>query len=117
MAKVNRGEEDDIQEALALLARVKDLIVSRACQGSDMLRLEEREIYLPSCHSLKAIVTMSNFPHRLKNYLRSGPLGQQHLAIFEENRLSAMHACHNKKFIRLLTASLHNFLQKKWSVP
>jgi len=117
MAKVNRGEEDDLQEALALLARVKDLKVSSACQGSAMLRFKDREIYLPSCHSLKAIVTMSNFPHRLKNYLRSGPLGQQHLAMFEKNRLSAVHACHNKKFIRLLTTSLHNFLQKKWSVP
>lgn len=110
--KVSRGEEDDLQEALALLARVKDLKVSSACQGSAMLQLEERAIYLPSCHSLKAIVTMSDFPHRLKSYLRSGPLGQQHLALFEENRLSAMHACHNKKFIRLLTASLHKFLKK-----
>lgn len=117
MAKISRGEEDDLQEALALLARVKDLKVSSACQGSAMLQLEERKIYLPSCHSFKAIVTMSNFPHSLKNYLRSGPLGQQHLALFEENRLSAVHACHNKKFIRILTASLQTFLQKKMSVP
>ena len=117
MVKASRGEEDDLQKALALLARVKDLKVSSACQGSAMLQLEEREIYLPSCHSLKAIITMSNFPQRLKNYLRSGPLGQQHLALFEENRLSAVHARHNKKFIRVLTASLHTFLQKNWSVP
>lgn len=112
MAKVWRGDEVDLQEALALLARVKDLKVSSACQGSAMLQLEEREIYLPSCHSLKAIITMSNFPQHLKNYLRSGPLGQQHLALFEENRLSAVHACHNKEFIRLLTVSLHAFLRK-----
>jgi hypothetical protein len=117
MAKVSRGEEDDLQEVLALLARVKDLKVSSACQGSAMLQLGEREIYLPSCHSLKAIITMSNFPQRLKNYLRSGPLGQQHLALFEENRLSAVHACHNKTFIQILTASLHTFLQKNRSIP
>lgn len=113
IAKVNRGEEDDLQEVLALLARVKGLKVSTACQGSAMLQFKEREIYLPSCHSLKAIIIMSNFPQRLKNYLRSGPLGRQHLALFEENRLSAVHACHNKKFIRILTASLHTFLAQQ----
>ena len=112
MARVSRGEEDDLQEALALLARVKELKVVSACQGSAMLQLEERQIYLSSCHSLKAIITMDNFPQRLKNYLHSGPLGQHHLALFEENRLSARHAFHNKKFIRILTASLYSFLQK-----
>lgn len=112
MARVSRGEEDDLQEALALLARVKDLKVVSACQGSAMLRLEERQIYLPSCHALKAVITMSNFPQRLKNYLQSGPLGQHHLALLEENRLSAGHVFHNKKFIRMLTASLYAFLRK-----
>ncbi|MBU1231682.1 MAG: hypothetical protein KKD01_15435 [Proteobacteria bacterium] len=78
-----------------------------------MLLLEERNIFIPSCHSLKAIITMSNFPQRLKTYLHSGPLGQQHLALFEENRLSAVRALYNKKFIRILTASLYAFLQKQ----
>jgi len=112
MARLGRGEEDDLQETLALLARVKDLKVVSACQGSAMLQLEERQLYLPACHALKAIIIMSNFPQRLKNYLQSGPLGQHHLALFEENQLSARHAFHNKKFIRMLTASLYAFLQK-----
>lgn len=112
MARVRRGKEDDLQEALALLARVKDLKVVSACQGCALLQLEERQIYLPSCHSLKAVITMSNFPQRLSNYLHGGPLGQHRLALFEENQLSARHAFHNKKFIRMLTASLYAFLQK-----
>jgi hypothetical protein len=112
MARVSRGEEDDLQKALALLARVKDLKVVSACQGSARLQFEERQIYLPSCHSLKAGITMSNFPQLLKNYLQSGPLGQHHLALFEENRLSAGYVFHNKKFIRMLTASLYAFLRK-----
>jgi hypothetical protein len=112
MTRVSCGAENDLQEALVLLARVKELKVVSACQGSAMLQLEERQIYLPSCHSLKAIITMNNFPQRLKNYLQSGPLGQHHLALFEENQLCAGHAFHNKKFIRMLTASLYAFLQK-----
>ncbi len=112
MARVSRGEEVDLQEPLALLARVKDLKVVSACQGSAMVQLEERQIYLPSCHSLRASITMGNFPQRLKNYLHSGPLGQHHLALFEENRLSAGHPFHNKRFIRMLIGSLHAFLQK-----
>ncbi len=112
MARVRRGEEVDFQEALALLARVKGLKVVSACQGAAMLQLEERQIYLPSCHALKASITMSNFPQRLKNYLHSGPLGQQHLALFEENRLSAGHPVNNKRFIWILTSSLYAFLRK-----
>ncbi|MDD3814771.1 MAG: hypothetical protein PHZ02_09000 [Desulfocapsaceae bacterium] len=110
MARVRRAEEDDLREALVLLARVKDLKIASACQGSAMLQFEERQIYLPSCHSLKAIITMSNFPQCLKNYLHSGPLGQHHLALFEENKISARRAFLNKKFIRMLTASLYPFL-------
>ena len=113
MARVRKGEEDDLQEALALLARVKELKVVAACQGSAMLRLEKRQIYLPSCHALKATITMNNFPQRLKNYLQSGPLGQHHLALFEENRLSAGHAFNNRKFIRMLTSSLYAFMRKQ----
>ncbi len=112
MARLSRGEEDDLQEALTLLDRVKGLKVSSACQGSSMLQLEERHIYLPSCHSLKAAITMSKFPQTLRNYLHSGPLGQRHLALFEEKRISAVDAFHNKKFIQILTASLYGFLQK-----
>lgn len=113
LAKVNRGEEEDLQEALALLTRVKNLEVSQACQGSAMVQLGERTIFLPSCHSLKAIITMNRFPQRLRNYLHSGPLGQGHLALFEDNRLSAIHALYNRRFIRILTASLYGFLQKQ----
>jgi hypothetical protein len=113
MARLSRGEEDDLQEALALLARVKDLKVVSACQGSAMLQLEERQIYLPSCHALKATITMDIFPQRLRSYLQSGPLGQHHLALFEGNQFTARHAFHNKKFIRMLTASLYAFLQKQ----
>lgn len=112
MARVNRCTEDDLQEALALLERVENLKVSSACQGSAILKFEQRNIYLPTCHSFKAVITMSNFPQRLRNYLRSGPLGQQHLALFEENQVSADHALHNKKFIRTLTASLYAFWAK-----
>jgi len=112
MARVSRGEEVDLAEALALLARVKGLKVVSACQGAAMLQLEERRIFLPSCHSLKASITMSNFPQQLKNYLHSGPLGQKHLALFEESRFSVRHPLNNKRFIRLLTSSLHAFLQK-----
>lgn len=112
MAKVSCGKEDDLQEALRLLARVKDLDVVFACQGSAMLQLDERKLYLPSCHSQKAIITMSNFPQRLKIYLRSGPLGQQHLALFEENQISAAHAFLNRKFIQTFTACLQAFLRK-----
>ena len=113
MARVSRGDEKDLQEAFALLARVKGLTVSSACQGAAVLQLEERQIYLPSCHSLKATITMSNFPQRLKIYLHSGPLGQHHLALFEENQISAAQVFHNKRFIRMLTASLHAFLLKQ----
>jgi len=35
---------------------------------------------------------LSNFPQRLKIFLRSGPLGQQRLALFEENQLGAANA-------------------------
>ena len=115
MVKLSRGEEEDLQEALSLLARVEDLNVVFACQGSAMLLIDEREIYLPSCHSQKATITMSNFPEHLKNYLRSGPLGQQHLALFEENQLSAAHAFLNKKFIQALTAGLQAFWRKNKS--
>lgn len=112
LARVSRGEEVDLQEALALLGRVKGLKVVSACQGAAMVQFEAHQIYLPSCHALQASITMGNFPQRLKNYLHSGPLGQQHLALFEENRLSAVHAVNNKRFIRMLTFSLHAFLQK-----
>lgn len=112
MTRLSRGQEDALQEPLALLARVKGLKVASACQGSAMLQLGERGIYLPSCHSLKANIVLSNFPQDFKNYLHSGPLGQHHLAKFEENRISAAHVFHNKKFIRALTASLYAFLQK-----
>ena len=112
MDRVSRGEEVDLREPLTLLARVKGLKVVSACQGAAMVELEARRIYLPSCHSLKASITMDNFPQRLKNYLHSGPLGQQHLALFEENRLSAGRVLNNKRFIRMLTDSLHAFLQK-----
>ena len=115
MAKVSRSEEEDLQEALSLLARVEDLNVVFACQGSAMLHVDKRKIYLPSCHSQKATITMSNFPERLKNYLRSGPLGQQHLALFEENQLSAAHAFLNKKFIQTVTAGLQAFWRKNKS--
>jgi len=54
---------------------------------------------------------MNNFPQRFKNYPQSGPSGQHHLALFEENRLSAGHAFHNKKFIRILTISLYAFCE------
>jgi hypothetical protein len=113
MEKVSLGEEEDLQEALTLLSRVNDLKVTSACQGSAMLQLEKRKIYLPSCHSHKAMITMSNFPQRPKSYLRSGPLGQQHLALFEENRISAVHAFLNRKFIQTLTACLQAFLREK----
>ena len=113
MARVSRGEEDDLQEALALLTTVKNLKVSSACQGAARLQMEERDVYLPSCHSLKATITMSVFPQPLKNYLHSGPLGSQHLALFEENGLSAVTAFHNKRFIRILTSSLYGFLQNR----
>ena len=113
MARVGRGEEEDLQEVVPLLARVKDLKVVSACQGSAMLQLGERQVSLPSCHSLKASITMSSFPQRLKSYLQSGPLGQQHLALFEENRLSAGHAFLNRQFITILTVSLHAFLLKQ----
>ncbi|MDG4476980.1 hypothetical protein [Thiovibrio frasassiensis] len=112
MARVNRGAEEALQEALGLLARIKGLKVVSACQGSGMLQFGERRLYLPSCHGPKASIVMEHFPHSLKNHLQSGPLGQQHLALFEENRLSADHPAHNPRFIRLLTASLHPFLQK-----
>lgn len=56
MARVSRGEEVDLQEALALLARVKGLKVVSACQGVAMVQFEERRIFLPSCHSFKASI-------------------------------------------------------------
>ncbi len=116
MARLGRREEDDLEEVLTLLARMNQEVTS-VCQGSAMLQFDERQIYLPSCHSEKASIFMNNFPQLLKSYLQSGPLGQQHLAQFEENRLSAVHACHNKTFIRTLTVSLQAFLQKHQVEP
>ncbi len=112
IARVSRGTEDDLEEALALLAKVKKLKVTSACQGSACLQVAGRDLYLPSCHSPEATITMSVFPQPLRNYLHSGPLGQQHLARFEENRLCAAAPAHNKQFIRLLTASLYAYWQK-----
>jgi hypothetical protein len=74
--------------------------------------LEERRIHLPSCHALKATITMSSCPPRLKNYLRTGPLGQHHLAAFAENQISAVDVLHNKKFIRILITALQAYLKK-----
>ncbi len=113
MARVSRAEEDDLQEALLLLAQVKNVQVTSACQGSARLQVAERDVYLPSCHVLKATITMSVFPPALKKYLQSGPLGQQHLALFEEDGLRARAACHNKMFIEELTSSLDGFLRKQ----
>ena len=113
MNRVNCGKEEDLLEPLALLTKVKNIKVSSACQGSAMLQLDKKQIYLPSCHSLKATIAMSSFPQALKNYLRSGPLGQRHLAKFEKNKLSANHVQQNKKFIQMLTSSLYGFLQKR----
>ena len=112
MARVSRGEEDDLGQAITLLTRLKDLEISSACQGSALLQVENRNIYLPSCHTAKATISLKKFPHRLRNYLDSGPLRQQHLALIEEDRISARAACHNKRFIRILTASLLAFTQK-----
>lgn len=113
IARVSRGTEDDLEEALALLTRIKKLKVTSACQGSACLQLAGRDLYLPSCHSPEATITMNVFPQPLRNYLQSGPLGQRHLALFEENRLRAAAPCHNKQFIRLLTASLYAYWQKQ----
>jgi hypothetical protein len=112
MARVDRLEEEDLRETLALLARVKGLEVSSACQGSAMLQLEGRHLYLPSCHAPKAAISMSKFPADLRKYLNSGPLRQQHLGLIEENRISAVDVFHNKPFIRVLNAALVAFLQK-----
>jgi hypothetical protein len=114
MARISRGGEDDLDETLTLLAKVKKLKVASACQGSFRLQvMEGRDLYLPSCHSARATITMGFFPQSLKNYLHSGPLRQQHLARFEENRISAVAVSHNKRFIQILTASLYGFLQKQ----
>lgn len=112
MARVSRGEEDDLQEALALLAEVKKLKISSACQGAARLQVADRDLYLPCCHTPKATIIMNFFPQALKNYLHSGLLAQHHLALFEENGLSAASAFHNKRFIQILTSSLYGFMQK-----
>jgi hypothetical protein len=113
MARVGEGREEDLREALDLLAGIKNLQVTSACQGSARLQIAGRNLYLPSCHSVRATITMSNFPVPLRIYLQSGPLGQRHLALFEEDKIKAATPFHNKRFIQMLTASLHGFSLKR----
>lgn len=113
MKRVESGEEEDLRETLALFAQIKEVKITSACQGAAPLLLDNREIVLPPCHFLKTTITMRAFPQALKKHLLSGPIGQHHLAKFEENTLSTISARRNKQFIRALTTSLKGFVHKR----
>jgi hypothetical protein len=112
MARISQGEETALHDTLVLLAKVAQLEVASACQGSSSLKLGGRQIFLPSCHTAKATVIFTSLPASFRHYLQSGPLGQQHLARLGPTRISSTRACHNRLFIRLLTASALAYLQK-----
>lgn len=117
MARISQGEETALHHALALLAKVSQVKIASACQGSSSIQLADRHIVLPSCHSEKAAVHFTSLPASFLRYLQSGPLGQQHLARLEPAMVSSTRVCHNRSFIRLLTESTLAYLRKYGSHP
>lgn len=112
MARIRKGKETALHETLILLGKVTHLQVASACQGSSLLQLDDRLIYLPSCHTSKASLTFTSLPASFLHYLQSSPLGQRDLAQLEPTRFSSTLVGHNRLFIRLLTASTLAYLQK-----
>lgn len=117
MARISQGKEIALHDALALLAKVSQLEIASACQGSSSIQLGDRQIFLPSCHSERAAVSFTALPASFLRYLQSGPLGQQHLARLEPTMVSSIRVFHNRSFIRLLTASTLAYLRKYGSHP
>lgn len=112
MARQSRGEEHALGATLSLLDQVPGLEVAWACQGSKAIKVRERTLFLPSCHTTQATFAFARLPDEFLGYLRSGPLGRSHLATFSENRIAAALPGHNSAFIETLKEATSAYLRK-----
>jgi hypothetical protein len=112
MARISKGEEEALNDTLALLGKVPNIEISSACQGSSGLQLGDREIFIPSCHTELATLTFTSLPTSFLHYLQSGPLGQRHIARLEPTLISSTQVSRNRLFIQLLTTAISAYLQK-----
>jgi len=111
MARISSGEERALHYLLALLAKVANLEIASACQGSSVLQLGARDIFIPSCHTELATLTFTSLPTPLLRYLQSGPLGRRHFSRLEPSWISSARVSQNKLFIQLLTIAISSYLQ------
>ena len=115
-ARLGRNEETALREVLSLLSRVPQVEIASACQGSFSIQVKDRTIFLPSCHTRHATINFTSLPASFLYYLQSGPLGQQHLAQLEPERISSQRVVHNRSIIRMLAAATLAYLHKHGSV-
>lgn len=112
IARQLKGEESGLESTLSLLAQVQELEISQGCQGSKAIQVRERTIFLPSCHSTRAMLVFSGRPDAFLRYLRSGSLGQFHLAAFGVDRIAAALPSRNPVFIEALRKATLAYLHK-----
>lgn len=112
MARLAKGRESALEEALRLLDAVPGVKVAAACQGSATIMVCARRIYLPSCHAAHAFVSFTALPAPFLHYLHSGPLGKDRLAVFAPDRITSARVVRNKAFIRTLTDVCRSYLHK-----
>lgn len=72
----------------------------------------ECTLFLPSCHTTQATFVFARLPHEFLRYLRTGPLGQLHLATFGEDRIAAALPSRNSAFIQALKEATSAYLRK-----
>lgn len=112
VARQARGEEAALGATLSLLDQVKGLEVAWTCQGSREIRVGQRTLFLPSCHTMQATIAFARLPDEFLRYLRSGPLGRLHLATFSEKRIAAALPSRNSAFIQTLKEAASAYLRK-----
>lgn len=112
MVRISRHEETALHKVLGLLARIPQLTVASACQGSSSLQTTNLQLFLPSCHEPNAFIHFTSLPASFLHYLQSGPLGKQHLALFEPNLIRSQLVDHNRTFICLFTSATFSYLKK-----
>ena len=112
MARISKGEEAALNDILARLGKVPNVEIASACQGSSVLQLGDKYIFIPSCHTELATLTFTSLPARFLRYLQSGPLGQRHFARLEPTLISSVRVSHNRLFIHLLANAISIYLKK-----
>ncbi|WP_136810127.1 hypothetical protein [Desulfosediminicola flagellatus] len=112
MARISKREETALSRTLGLLTSVPRVQIASACQGSSLLEMNDLQIFLPYCHEPHAVIHFTSLPPTFLQYLQSGPLGQQHIALFEPNGIRALRVVHNRSFISLLTNTTFSYLKK-----